>query len=110
MATEFHRGEIWMHTFAPPDKRRPVLVLSRPSLLASRLHQVTVCSITSTLRGGAMEVEIGIAEGLKQPSSVNLINLQTVPRSTLRQYVGALSPEKMREVCRALIRAVGCDS
>jgi mRNA interferase MazF len=109
MAKELHRGEIWMYTFALPDKRRPVLVLSRPQLLVERLHQVTVASITSTPRSASLEVEIGIEEGLKHICVVNLINIYNVPRASLHRYVGSVSPEKMREVCRALVRAVGCD-
>jgi mRNA interferase MazF len=109
MAHVLHRGEIWMYAFAPPDKRRPVLVLSRPQLLIERLHQVTVAAITSTPRSTSLEVAIGVEEGLKHPCVVNLVNIYNVPRAALHSYVGKLSPEKMREVCRALIRAVGCD-
>ena len=29
MAPRVNRGEIWLYTFGSPDKRRPVLVLSR---------------------------------------------------------------------------------
>lgn len=98
-----------MYAFSPPDKRRPVLILSRPELLRQPLHQVTVASITSTLRGHPSEVTVGLEEGLKELSAVNLINIATVPRAALRQYVGALPADKMRDVCRALIIAVGCD-
>jgi len=109
LAVELERGQIWMYAFAAPDKRRPVLVLSRPELLRQRLGQVTVAAITSTLRGHPSEVTVGVEEGLKGPSAVNLINVNTVPRAALRQYVGSLSARKMMDVCRALILAVGCD-
>ena len=98
-----------MYTFAPPDKRRPVLVLSRPQLLIERLHQVTVAAITSTPRSASLEVAIGVEEGLKHPCVVNLINIYNVPRAALHRYVGSLSPQKLEQVCRALCRAVGCD-
>jgi mRNA interferase MazF len=109
MAPILRRGEIWMCAFAAPNKRRPVLVLSRPQLLLERLHQVTVALITSTRRSVSLEVQIGPDEGLKHSCAVNLVNIYTVPRADLRRYVGSLSPERMREVCRALIRALGCD-
>lgn len=109
MAFELEWGQIWMSAFNPPDKKRPVLVLSRPELLRQRLHQVTVAAITSTLRGHPSEVEVGVEEGLKVASAVNLINVNTVPRTALRQYVGSVSAEKMMHVCRALSIAVGCD-
>jgi mRNA interferase MazF len=108
VARELSRGQIWQFRFAAPDKRRPVLILSRNTLL-EHLHTATVVAITSTQRGSPTEVELGIEEGLKQPSCANLANLFTVRQSDLKRYVGALGPEKMRQACRALIIACGCD-
>jgi mRNA interferase MazF len=108
MAREVARGEIWLLNLPRPDHRRPVLVLSRPSLLRV-LHATTVAAITSTLRGAPTEVAVGPEHGLKQTSCVNLTNVFTVRKSELRHYVGSLSGEKMREVCRALNIACGCD-
>ena len=109
MAREVVRGEIWLLDLPRPDKRRPVLVLSRPSLLQA-LHTATVASISSTLHDSPTEVKLGLDVGLKRLSSVNLANLFTVRKSALRQRVGSVDPDKMREVCRALILACGCDS
>jgi mRNA interferase MazF len=108
VARSVARSEIWQLRFAPPDKRRPVLVLSRPALLDA-LHTATVAAITSTLRGSPIEVEVGVDEGLKRTSCVNLANIFTVQQRELRRYVGVLSPAKMREVCAALAIATGCD-
>jgi len=108
MAERLNRGEIWLLDLPHPDKRRPVLILSRPSLIPL-LHTVTVAAITSTLRGSPTEVELGIGEGLKQTSCVNLCNLFTVHQQGLRSFVGTVSREKMREVCRALVIACACE-
>ena len=108
MARDLSRGQIWLLDLPRPDKRRPVLVLSRPSLI-SVLHTVTVAAVTSTLRGAPTEVEVGTAEGLKKASCVNLCNLFTVETQHLRTFVGTVGTEKMREVCRALLVASGCD-
>src|SRR5262245_44335891 len=108
VAREVARGEIWLLKLPSPDRRRPVLVLSRPSLLEV-LHTATVASITSTLRGAPTEVTVGPEDGLKQISCVNLTNVFTVRKSELRNYVASLSIEKMRDVCRALNIACGCD-
>ena len=102
------RGEIWMHRFAPPDKQRPVVVLTRSRTLP-HLRSVMVASVTSTIRGIDSEVIIGPDEGLKRVSAVNLDNVQTVDQRLLRQYIGSLSDAKMDEVCRALAVATGCD-
>lgn len=108
MAREVNRGEIWRYAFARPDKRRPVLVLTRQEVIGL-LHTVMVAPITSTVRGAPSEVAVGVAEGLKRPSAVNLDHVQTLEQSRLVGYVGHLEPEKMREVCRALAIATGCD-
>jgi mRNA interferase MazF len=108
MAREVRRGEIWLLDLPRPDKRRPVLVLSRPSLIGL-LHTVTVAAITSTLRGSPTEVALGIAEGLKADSCVNLCNLFTVEKRRLQVFVGSVGPESMRRVCRALAIATACD-
>jgi len=108
MAGGLNRGEIWLLRLAKPDKRRPVLILSRPSLIGA-LHTVTVAAVTSTLRGSPTEVAVGPEDGLKASSCVNLCNLYTVRQSELRTFVGTLSPAKMRTVCRALSIACGCD-
>ena len=49
MAARVNRGEIRRLHLAHPDKRRPVLIVSRPSLIPL-LHTVTVAAVTSTLR------------------------------------------------------------
>ncbi len=90
-----------------PDKKRPVLILSRPALIPL-LHTVTVAALTSTLRGSPTEVELGVSEGLKQVWCVNLCNLFTVRKTQLRRFVGTVGPTKMQAVCRALGVACGC--
>lgn len=108
MARELSRGEIWLLDLPRPDKRRPVLVLSRPSLIPL-LHTVTVAAVTSTLRGSPTEVELGSDEGLKGASCVNLCNLFTVEQRRLRTFVGTVGAVKMRRICQALVVANGCD-
>lgn len=107
MARAVARGEIWNYRFSAPDKRRPVLVLTRPEVIPL-LHTVMVAPITSTRRGLPSEVAVGVEEGLKHDSAVNLDHVQTVERSRLTSYVGTLGPARMREVCRALAIATGC--
>jgi mRNA interferase MazF len=108
VAERLSRGQIWLLDLPRPDKRRPVLVLSRPSLIRL-LSTVTVAAVTSTLRGAPTEVELGEEEGLKQTSCVNLCNVYTVKQGELKTYVGAVPPDKLHAVCRALAIACGCD-
>ena len=108
MARAIARGEIWQLRRPLPDKRRPVLVLSRPALIQV-LHTVTVAAITSTIRGSPTEVQLGVSEGLKTTCCVNLTNIFTVRQSELSRYVGVVDRETMNHVCKALAIAVGCD-
>ena len=101
------RGDVRLYTFAQPDKRRPVVVLSRDDVIGL-LHTVTVAPITSTVRGAPSEVMVGVGEGLKHDSAVNLDHIQTVPIANLGAWLGCLSAERMRDVCRGLGIALGC--
>jgi mRNA interferase MazF len=98
-----------MHEFARPDKRRPVLVLSRQDVI-DVLHTVTVAPVMSTIYGVPSEVVVGPDEGLKHASAVNLDHLQTIPKRDLERCVGKLGAAKMIEVCGALAVAMGCDA
>jgi mRNA interferase MazF len=108
MARSVSRGEIWQYRFKAPDRRRPVLVLSRQEVIGL-LHTVMVAPVTSMIRGAPGEVVVGPAEGLRHESAVNLDHIQTVERARLVGYMGGLSPARMRDVCRALVIATGCD-
>ena len=108
MAARVNLGEIWRLHLPHPDKRRPVVVISRSSLIPL-LQTVTVAAVTSTLRGSPTEVPVGVDEGLQQASCVNLCHIFTVHRRQLTGFVGSLGPDKMREVCRAPAIATGCE-
>jgi len=69
-----------------------------------------VAPITSAIHGVPSEVAVGVDEGLKAPSAVNLDHVQTVEQQSLKHYVGSLSAGKMDEVCLALARATGCSA
>ena len=107
MARGVNRGEIWQYRFKTPDKRRPVVVLSRQDVIPL-LHTVMVAPIISTRLGAPSEVAVGTEEGLKHESAVNLDHVQTVERARLVSFVGSLDDAQMRRVCRALAIATGC--
>lgn len=109
MATRVNRGEIWLYEFKPPDKRRPVLILSRPDAIRW-LRTVLAAPITSQRRGSPAEVLLGIEEGLKTESAANLDHVQSVHKSRLSHFVGTVSSQKMTEVCHALAIATGCEA
>jgi len=108
MAGGVSRGDIRLYSFGSPDKRWPVVVLTRHEVIPL-LDTVMVAPITSTIRGAPSEVVVGVDEGLKRRSAINLDHVQTVHQSRLGRHVGSVGPEVMGRVCRALAIATGCD-
>ena len=108
MARRVARGEVRLYQFAGPDKRRPVVVLTRDSAVAY-LSSVTVAPITSTIRGVPSEVVLNEDDGMKAPCAVNLHNVVTVSQNRLGRRVTQLSSLRMREICSALLFSLGCD-
>ena len=108
LAGRIERGEIRLLRFEPPDKERPVLVLTRSSAIPY-LSRVTIAPITSTIRGVPSEVVLGVEDGMKQPCVANLHNVITVSREDLGKRLTLLNGRRMREVCAALGFALGCD-
>ncbi len=108
VAGRIGRGDVRLYTFGRPDKRRPVVVLTRESAL-EYLSAVTVAPVTSTIRGVPSEVVLGEEDGMKAPCAVNLHNAVTVRREDLGKPVAQLSSARMREICAALRFSLGCD-
>ena len=107
MARGVIRGDLWLCEFRRPDKRRPVLVLSRQAAIEA-LHTVIIAPVTTTIRGMRSEVPLGVEHGLKTPSAANLDHVQIVERSKLTRYLGNIGPERMARACLALAVATGC--
>ncbi len=108
MAARITQIEIRLFNFAPPDKKRPVLILTRDSSLAY-LTTATVAPITSSIRGVPSEVLLDESDGMKSPCVVNLHNAITVAQHRLGRRITQLNPARMREVCKALSFCLGCD-
>ncbi len=106
---QINRGDVRLYQFAPPDKKRPVLVLTRNGAIAY-LSTVTVAPVTSTIRGVPSEVVLNEEDGMESPFAVNLHNAVTVSQQRLRRRVAQHSSARMNEVCAALRFSLGCDS
>ena len=100
------RGEVWWTDLPAPAGRRPVVLLSRNEAYAVR-ELVTVAPITTRVRRIPTEVPLGPAEGLPKACVVNLDTITTIPRRSLTQPIGPLSPDKLATVERALMFALG---
>jgi mRNA interferase MazF len=100
------RGELWWAELPAPAGRRPVVLLSRNEAYAVR-ELVTVAPVTTRVRRIPTEVPLGPDEGLPKRCVANLDTSTTIPRRTLAQPIGALPPEKLGAVERALMFALG---
>jgi mRNA interferase MazF len=109
LAGRVARGDVRLYQFAAPDKKRPIVVLTRDSAIGY-LTSVTVAPITSTIRGVPSEVVLNEDDGMKSPCAVNLHNAVTVSQQRLGKRVGHLSATRMNEICAALRFSLGCES
>lgn len=108
MAGGIARGDIRFYRFAPPDKAKPVVVLTRDSALPY-LSTATVAPITFSIRGVPSEVRLDEEDGMKGPCAVNLHNTVTISQNRLGKRMAHLTAGRMREICDALRFSVGCD-
>lgn len=108
MAGRITRGDVRLYPFAPPDKNRPVVVLTRDSAIGY-LATVTVAPITRAIRGVPSEVVLNEDDGMKAACAVNLHHAVTISRERLGKRVAHLSPVRMNEICAALRFSLGCD-
>lgn len=88
------------------DKRRPVLVVTRPEGLPC-LSALTVAPVTRTVRGIPTEIPLGAGEGLPAACAATFDNLQLVSRSRLTERIGLLSHPR-EQICRALAALADC--
>jgi mRNA interferase MazF len=103
-----NRGDICWYTFKAPDKKRPVLILTRDSAIAV-LNSVTVAPITSTIRSIPTEVVLTADDGLPNTCAANFDNLQTVPKGNIGDRIARLTARKMTEARAAVSFALGFD-
>ncbi|MGH7452872.1 MAG: type II toxin-antitoxin system PemK/MazF family toxin, partial [bacterium] len=74
------------------------------------LNTVMIAPILSTIYGIPSEVVVGIEQGLKNTSAINLDHVQTVDKNRLSTFIAHLDEPTMQQVCDALAKAVNCQS
>ncbi len=95
------RGEIRWYKFAHPDKKRPVLILTRDSVIAY-LGEVTVAPVTSTVRNIPSEVALSKEDGVPRICAVNCDHIQTVAKGKIGSRLTTLSNKQMTHVAKAI--------
>ena len=95
------RGEIRWYKFKVPDKKRPVLILTRDSVL-EYLGEVTVAPITSTVRDIPSEVFLSKQDGMIKDCAINFDHIQTISKGKIGSLITTLSTDKLKIVSEAI--------
>lgn len=96
-----NRGEVRWYKFNAPDKKRPVVVLTRNSII-SYLGEVTIAPVSTTVRSIPSEVPLGKDDGMAHECAVNCDHIQTVSKGKIGKLITTLSADKQRELRRAI--------
>ncbi len=85
-----------------PKRSRVFAVVGRQTVIDSKFSSVVCSPVLSRRDGLATQVDVGIDEGLKHDSSIHCDALVSVRKSSLTDYVGRLSGQKIEELAHAL--------
>ena len=99
------RGEVRWYKFDPPDKRRPVVILTRDSVI-EYLGEITVAPVTSVVRDIPTQVVLSEQEGMPRECAVNCDHVQTVAKGKIGPTITTLPADKMEEVRQAIAFAL----
>ena len=99
------RGEIRWYKFQRPDKKRPVLILTRDSIL-EYLGEVTIAPITTIIRDISSEVFLSESDGMPRDCVINFDHIQTVSKGKIGSLITTISSDKRKQVCEAIVFAL----
>ena len=116
MAEEVCRGDLWWIDWEPgrgseQRGRRPALILQND--IGNRYSPTTIVASVTTQGPRQLPILVPVSAeetGLPRDSFANLAHILTIDRRRLLQRCGALSPERMLEVDRALKISLGIAS
>ena len=99
-------GSIYWVDFSPgkgsePMGRRPGLVIQNDILNDSKLSTVIMLAITSTLKFGELPGNVILGKGeanMPKKCVVNVTQIKSVDKKSLREKIGTLSKERMIQV------------
>jgi mRNA interferase MazF len=103
------RGDIYLvrkPTAGDPKRQRAFVVVSRQILIDSKFSTVICAPIYTARDGLSTQVNVGADEGLKHDSAVHCDQLVSIAKPLLTDFVGVLSPAKLRALRQALMSAL----
>ena len=99
------RGDVRWYMFGKPDKNRPVVILTRDSIIPY-LGEVTIAPVTSTVRDIPSEVLLDKDDGMPKECAINCDHLQTVAKGKIGSLITTLSSFRLRELRSAIAFAI----
>lgn len=104
------QGDVfWLDTGAPrgsdPGFRRPHVVVQNDVFNASRIQTTVLCAVTSNLARAKAPGNLLLRKGeanLPRPSVVNVSQVVTIDKSVLKEKIGTLSRQRVREIVSGL--------
>lgn len=85
-----------------PKRQRAFVVVSRQALIDSSYESVICAPVYTTYLGLQTQVEVGESEGLRHDSAIHCDGLISIAKSRLTDFKGALGPQKLGLLDRAL--------
>ena len=95
------RGEVRWYTFKQPDIKRPVVILSRTSVI-EYLGEVTIVPITTTIRDIPSEVHLSKHDNMPRDCAINCDHIQTVAKGKVGALITTLSTTRTEELRQAI--------
>ena len=100
------KGSVYWIDFSPgkgsePMGSRPGLVLQNNVLNDSKLNTVIVLAVTSTMKYGELPGNVVLRKGeanLKKRCVVNVTQIRSVDKRSVKEKIGTLSDKRMTEV------------
>ena len=102
------RGEIRWYTFRVPDKRRPILILTRDDVI-DKLNELIVVPVTRTIRSLSTEVILTPDDGMPVTCALNFDHVSLAQRERVGSVICNLAESHWVEVRQALLIACGFD-
>ena len=96
------RGDVYWFKFREPNKRRPVVILTRDPAIPY-LNALIVAATTTTIHRTPSEVVIGPEDGMPAICAVNLYHLHYADKGRFEKWITHLSPERMTRIGAAVL-------
>lgn len=96
-----NRGDVCWYQFKSPDKKRPVVILTRNSII-EYLGEVAIAPVSSTIRNIPSEVVLFQDDGMPKDCAINCDHIQTVAKNKIGSLITKLSDEKIKQLNEAI--------